>query len=74
MLWGFPAGSVVKNLPAKQETWIQSLVLEEPLQTEMAIHSAQKIPWTKEPGVLQSMESQKVRRNLATKQQEQFLL
>ena len=38
-LWGFPGDSVVKNLPAKQETWVQSLRLEDPLEKEMATHS-----------------------------------
>ena len=51
---GFPDGTVVKNLPAMQETqemWIQSLDQEDPLEEEMAIHSrilAWKIPWTEE--------------------------
>ena len=48
----------VKNLPAMQETWVQSLDQEDPLENEMAIHSsilAWKIPWTQEPGGLQSM-------------------
>ena len=55
-----------------QEMQIQSLGQEEPLKKEMAIHSsilAWKIPWTEEPGGLQSMGSQK-RHNLATKQQQ----
>ena len=58
---GFPGGSVVKNLPAKQETWVQSLRQEDPLEKEMATHScvlAWKIPWTEEPGGLQSIGSQ----------------
>ena len=53
----------VKSLPAKQETQVQSLDWEEPLEKEMATHSsmlAWKIPWTEEPGRLQSMGSQKV--------------
>ena len=60
---GFPGGSVVKNLPSKQEMWVQSLVWEDPLEEEMATHSsihAWKIPWTEEPDGLQSMESQRV--------------
>ena len=51
----------VKNLPAMQETWVQFLGQEDPLEKEMAIHSsilAWKIPWTEEPGGLQSMGSQ----------------
>ena len=49
------------NLPAVQETQVQSLCQEDPLEKEMAIHFsilACKIPWTKEPGGLQSMGSQ----------------
>ena len=55
-------GSVVKNLPAKQEMWVQSLCWEDPLEKEMAIHSstlAWEIPWTEAPGKLQSMGLQK---------------
>ena len=66
---GFPGGSVVKNLPAVQETWVQSLGWEDPLKKEMATHSsilAWEIPWTEEPGELQSMGLQRVRHNLAT--------
>ena len=54
---------MVKNLPAVQETQVQSLGMEDPLEKEMAIHSstiAWKIPWTEEPGRLQSMGSQRV--------------
>ena len=54
----------VKNLPATQETQVQSLGHEDPLQKEMATHSgilAWKIPWTEKPDGLQSMESQRVR-------------
>ena len=55
---------MVKNLPAVQETWVQSLGWEDPLEKEMATHSsilAWRIPWTEEPGKLQSTGSQKVR-------------
>ena len=44
---------MVKHLPAMQETWVQSLGCEDPLEKEMAAHSgilAWKIPWTEEPG------------------------
>ena len=57
---GFPGGSVVKNLPAMQQTRVQSLGQEDPLEMEMAMHSstlAWKIPWMEEPGGLQSMGS-----------------
>ena len=46
----FPGGSVVKNLPANEETWVKSLDQEDPLEKEMATHSnilAWKIPWRK---------------------------
>ena len=54
---------MVKRLPAMRETWVQSLGWEDPLEKEMATHSsilAWKIPWTEEPGRLQSMGSQRV--------------
>ena len=62
LLMCFPGGSVVKNLPAMQEAWVLSLGGEDPLEKEMATHSsilAWEIPWTEEPGGLQSIESQK---------------
>ena len=54
---------MVKNLPAMQETQVQSLDREDPLENGMAIHSsfAWRIPWTEEPGGLQSMGLQRVR-------------
>ena len=51
-----------KRLPVTQEMWVQSLGQEDPLEEELAIHSsilAWEIPWTEEPGRLQSMGSQK---------------
>ena len=54
---------MVKHLPAMQETWVQSPGREDPLEKEMAIHSsilAWRIPWTEEPGGLQSTGSQRV--------------
>ena len=59
----------VKNLPAVQETWVRSPGQENPLEKEMATHSsilAWKISWTKEPGGLQSMGSQRVGHDWAT--------
>ena len=53
---------MVKNLPAVRETQVSSLGQEDPLKKEMATHSsilALRIPWTKEPGRLQSMGLQK---------------
>ena len=61
---GFPGDSMIKNPPAKQEMWVLSLGWEDPLEKEMAIQSstlAWKIPWTEEPGKLQSMGSLRVR-------------
>ena len=58
----FPGGSVVQNLPPRQETQVRPLSREDPLEREMATHSsilAWRIPWTEEPGGLQSMGSQK---------------
>ena len=54
---------MVKNLPTVQETWVQSLGLEDMLEKGIATHSsilAWRIPWTEEPGGLQSMGSQGV--------------
>ena len=56
----------VKRLPTMQETWVQSLGWEDLLKKEMGTHSsilAWKIPWMEEPGRLQSMGSQRVRRD-----------
>ena len=66
---GLPCGSDVKSLPAVQETQVQSLGQEDPLEEEMATHSsilAWKIPWTEEPDRLQPMGSHRVGRDLAT--------
>ena len=54
---------MVKNLPAMQETWVRSLTWEDPLEKEITTRSnssilAWEIPWTEEPGGLQSMASQ----------------
>ena len=54
-LRSFPGGSVVKNLPSMQQTWVQSLGWEDLLEEGMATHSsmlARRIPWTEEPGGL----------------------
>ena len=54
---------MVKNPPTLQETWVQSLGQEEPLEKEMATHPRTldwEIPWTEEPGGLQSMGLQRV--------------
>ena len=55
---------MIKNLPAMLETWVQSLGWEDPLEKGTDTHSntlAWRIPWTEEPGGLQSMGSQRVR-------------
>ena len=59
-----------------QETWVQSLIQEEPLEEEMATHSsilAWEIWWTEEPGGLQSMGSLRIRYDLVTEQQQQLI-
>ena len=65
---------LVKNPPAIQETQVQSLSQEHPLEKKMATHSsilAWEIPKTEEPGGLQFMGLQRVRHDLATKQHQQ---
>ena len=69
---GFPGGSAVKNLPAvqeMQETRVPFLGQEDPLEEKMATHSsilARIIPWTEDPGRLQSIGSQRVRQDWAS--------
>ena len=60
---------MVKNLPAMQEAWIRSLGWEDPMEKEMDTLSSiliWRIPWTREPGRLQSMELQRVKHELIT--------
>ena len=65
VIQGFPGGSAVKNPPVMQEmqkTRVQSLGQEDPLEEVMKTHSsilARRIPWTEEPGGLQSIGSQR---------------
>ena len=57
---------MAESLPVMQETWVQSLSQEDPLEKGMATHSsilAWRIPWTEESSGLQSMESQRVGRD-----------
>ena len=64
MEWASLVAQTVKNPPAMQETWVQSLDGEDPLEKGMAAHPstlAWRIPWAEEPGGLQSMGLQKVR-------------
>ena len=66
---GFLVPQTVKNLPAMQEIWVWPLGQENPLEKETATHSsvpAWKIPWTEEPGGLQSMGLQRTEHNWAT--------
>ena len=61
--WASLVAQRVKNLPAMWETWVQSLGWEDPLEEGVATHSsilAWRIPWTEEPGGLQSMGSHRV--------------
>ena len=67
--WASLGAQMVKNLPEMQETWIQSLGQEDPLEKGMATHSdnlAWRVPWTEEPGRLQSMGLQRVGHDWAT--------
>ena len=62
-LWASLVAETIKNLPAMQETGLQSLGQEDPLNKEMTTNSiivAWRIPWTEGPGVLQSIEWQRV--------------
>ena len=61
--WASLVAQMVKNLLAMRETWVRSLSWEDSLEEGMAAHSsilAWEIPWTEEPGRLQSMGSQRV--------------
>ena len=62
-LWAFLVAQMVKRLPTMRETLVQSLGQKDPLKKEMTTHSsilAWKIPWTEEPGRLQSLGSQRI--------------
>ena len=64
--YSFLLAQTVKNLLAMQETWVRALGQEDPLEKGMDTHSsilAWRIPWTEEPGGLQSMGSQRVGHN-----------
>ena len=68
LFYGLPGGSVLRIHPPIQETWVQSLGGEDPLEEEMETHSsilAWRIPWTEEPGGLQSLEAHRVGRDWA---------
>ena len=73
MVGASPGGSVVKNPLAKQQTQVQSLGQEDPLEKGMVTHSsilACAVPWTEQPGGLWSTESLGVGHDLVTKQQQ----
>ena len=73
--WASLVAWLVNNTPAMRETWVQSLGWEDPLEEGMATHSsilAWRIPWTQEPGGLQSMASQKVGHSWMTKHSTQL--
>ena len=64
--WASLVVQTIKNLSAMHETWVRSLGQEDPLEKGIATHSsilAWKIPWTEEPGRLQSIRSQRVGRD-----------
>ena len=68
--WASLVAQMVNNLPAMQETWVWSLGWEDPLEKEKATHSsilAWRIPWTEEPGRLQSMGLRRVKHDWVTK-------
>ena len=76
ILSGIFGDSVVKNLPASADVGLISLGQEDPLKKEMATHSsilAWDISWTEDPGGLQSMGSQRLGHDLATKQQHHII-
>ena len=73
----YQGGTLVKNISVKQDMWVQSLGQEDPLEMEMATHSSilsWEIPWTEEPGRLQSVGQQKVGQDLVTKQQQLYTM
>ena len=74
MKWASLVAQMVKNLPVMQETWVRSQGWEDLLEEGMATHSsilAWRIPWTEEPGGLQSTGLQRVGHDLGTQQQQQ---
>ena len=76
-LLGFPGGSVVKNLPAKQKMQVRSLGQEDPLEEGTTTNSsilAWEIPWTEELGRLESMGSQRVRHDRGTNRSDECVL
>ena len=75
--WVSLVAQMVENPPAMQETWVQSLAQEDPLEKGMATQSsifAWRIPWTEEFGTLQSVASQRARHNRATNTLHSFMI
>ena len=67
--WASPVAQTIKNLPTMQETWVKPLGWEDPLEKDTATHSSilvWGIPWTEEPGGLQSAGSERVKHDWAT--------
>ena len=67
--WASLWAQTVKHLPTMRETWARFLGLEDPLEKETTTHSsilAWRIPWTEEPGGLQSIGSQRVKHDWGT--------
>ena len=63
LLWTLLVAQTVKHLPTMLDTWVRSLGWEDPLEKEMATQSSTltwKFPWMEDPGMLQSMGSQRV--------------
>ena len=76
LLVSFPGASVVKNSPAQQEMWVLSLGQEDALKEEVATHSSLlvwDIPWTEEPGGLQSVGPQRVNTTQRLNHRQQLL-
>ena len=76
LLVSFPSASVVKNPPAQQEMWVLSLGQEDALKEEVATHSSLlvwDIPWTEEPGGLQSVGPQRVNTTQRLNHRQQLL-
>ena len=75
--WVSLVSQLVKNLPAVKGAWVRCLGREDALEKERVTHSsilAREIPWSEEPGGLQSMWSQRVKQDLVTKQQQMQLV
>ena len=72
-MWGFLSGSLVKNPPTKQDTWVRFLAQEDPWKRKWHPTPVSCLgnPWTKKPGGPQPMGSQRVGHSLTTEQQQE---